>query len=165
VVIRVIFLILVATVHCSGIPKRSGQSVCRADHNLRDDLLNGINEFRRQNGLPSFTHNERLTLLAADRIVQFFGKSEFYDGQIAPPLRWLESHGYPALSVGENVLKILPTPFEEISTELILRTWTGRTKERLNLLDPDYRQIGFEMKSDSKECYAILFFADGTREE
>jgi uncharacterized protein YkwD len=107
------------------------------------DLLAQTNQKRQENGLPALTLNQNLSQAAAGKAQDMFAKD--YWAHIAPdgttPWVFIKNSGYEYLYAGENLARGFTTAPE------VVNAWMASPTHRENLLSPNYKEIGFAVKT------------------
>lgn len=110
-----------------------------------DRLLELTNKQRTYNGLSALTLNSELSNAAAGKAQDMFTKN--YWAHFAPdggtPWGFIHGAGYQYIYAGENLARGFNTADEVVSA------WMASPGHRENILSPNYKEIGFAVKSGS----------------
>lgn len=118
-------------------------------------LAEDTNRARRENGLADLQVNNALNRAAYLKAQDMFAKQ--YWAHDAPdgtsPWKFFADAGYNYGSAGENLAKNFRT------AEAVTAAWLASDEHRQNLLDPDYRDVGFAVVSgnlDSRPATIVV---------
>lgn len=106
-------------------------------------LLDDTNSARRDGHLGELKLSQKLNQAAQMKADDMFAKQ--YWSHDAPdgtkPWKWFADAGYDYAEAGENLAKGFYT------AEATTTAWMGSVEHRANILDPDYTDVGFAVKS------------------
>lgn len=113
----------------------------------QDALLAETNAARNENQLNELRMSQKLNQAAYFKAKDMFDKQ--YWGHIGPdgakPWKWLQEADYAYSKAGENLAKNFYT------AEAVNAAWMKSPDHRVNILEPDYTEVGFAVASGNLE--------------
>lgn len=119
------------------------------------ELINLTNQKREENGLPSLLNNSALELAASKKAEDMFSKH--YWSHNSPdgitPWVFIKDSGYNYVYAGENLARGFSNSND------VIDAWLASPTHRENLLSPNFKDVGFSVKSgnlDGEETLLVV---------
>lgn len=140
----------------------SGTTTClfTIDRTTLTEVINAINAYRADNGLPAFTVNPRLAQAAQRHSIDMAcnGRTDHTGSDNSTPQSRVAATGYKAAAVAENIYSSSP-PF---TGEGVVNSWvtdTANPTNNQNLLSTNFTQIGVGYSQFENSGYYVLVLA------
>lgn len=128
---------------------------------LRGQMLELVNQSRRQEGAPPLRYNAQLNA-AAQAHAEDMARRGFYSHR-SPERRdvadrWAAKGGGPWDAIGENILYCNRCASPSSQVREFHQKWLQSPGHRRNIMRPDFVEFGFGMASAGGKTYAVQNF-------
>ena len=121
-----------------------------------EEILNLINDIRKEHNLPSIAHNWEIARIARHKTEDMRAKQYFdhHSPTYGSFFDTLENFSILYKSAGENIASGFTVP------SAVIEAWMESDEHRLNILNPNFCQAGVAYTSDGDSHYWVVIFLE-----
>jgi uncharacterized protein YkwD len=127
---------------------------------VRDQMLVLLNEVRADAGVSPLSMNSLLAISAQGHADDMFNRAYYSHESPEGASAWerINATGYKPQITAENIAK------NQLSVEVVMQSWMESEKHRVNLLAPDFTEVGFGLSYGlASDGYSVLWVQNFAR--